>query len=269
MLITCPKCSAKYQIPPEIKLVNGKKMQCSACEHIFEFQSKVQENLIKSPSLQPPADAVLSFDSKVEQITVKTTEALPSATQPALPEVFRPIQTKTSTKGLPYFWIMLSLLLVIGLMLMGWLWRDLLLLKNQNFPFAPTPFSVRVHKMPVTTVSQPTISIPLFVDETLSNLPQEAPPASLKPSVQSVRFRKTPTGEAVLIEGVLKNTTSETLPVPEKIYALAYDTKGSLAFEKEIYLPTGVLPPDAEQPFFGTYTPAVEEIQWVDVVLEK
>ena len=84
-----------------------------------------------------------------------------------------------------------------------------------------------------------------------------------------MHFRKTPTGEALLIEGVLKNTTLETIPVPEKIYALAYDTKGALAFTKEIYLSAGVLYPDMEQPFYGTYTPVKEEIQWVDVVLEK
>ncbi|MGN0919486.1 MAG: zinc-ribbon domain-containing protein [Alphaproteobacteria bacterium] len=269
MLITCPKCSAKYKIPPEIKIFNGKKMQCSACEHIFEFSSKPKEQLSQTATIQPPPDAVLSFDANVKRIVVKTAPASSSDSRPVLPEVFRPVQLKNPPKkSLPYFWIVVCFVLVIGLIGMGWLWRDLWMLKNQSFPLTSPPVSVRLHKMPSVKPVAPTpVVLPVFVAEEAPVA--EAPVVLPKLSVQSVRFRKTPTGEAVLIEGVLKNTTSEKLPVPEKIYALAYDTKGALAFEKEIYLPAGILYPDMEQPFFGTYTPALGDIQWVDVVLEK
>jgi len=269
MLITCPKCSAKYQIPSEIKLSNGKKMQCSACGHIFEFYLKQEAEPVSETFLQPPADAVLSFDSSVQTIKVKTTSVVPE--EPVLPEAFRPLETKAQTppKTSSYRWFFLYILLFACLLMMGWLWHDLMMTKNQFPPFWATSVPVRVHKRPAAKpVLTDTPVIPVFADEEVE--PQtENPLPSSQLSVQSVRFRKTPTGEAVLIEGVLKNTTTETIPVPEKIYALAYDTQGALAFEKEIYLPSGVLYPDMEQPFFGTYAPAGEEIQWIDVVLKK
>ena len=270
MLITCPKCSAKYQIPSEIKLSNGKKMQCSACGHIFEFYLKPETEPVSKTFLQPPADAVLSFDSSVQSIKLKTTSA--ASEEPVLPEAFRPLETnpQTSQKTSSYRWIFLYILLFICLLMMGWLWYDLMMTKNQFPSFLPTSVPVRVHKLPAEKqVLADAPVIPVFVDEEKVEPQTENPSYSSQLSVQSVRFRKTPTGDAVLIEGVLKNTTAETIPVPEKIYALAYDTQGALAFEKEIYLPSGVLYPDMEQPFFGTYTPAGEEIQWIDVVLKK
>ncbi len=273
MLITCPKCSANYQIPEEIKLTEGKKMQCSACQYIFEFHQKQEKPMSQKPHLLPPEDAVLSYDAQVQHIVVKTSEPHVSAdTKPVLPEVFRPLQHTEQSTHFPYFWCLISVLLFVGLFAMGWLWRDLLLMKSQPLPFNHSSVPVRVHKQPVVKTDSPvTPSIPLFVAEEVAQ-PSSEEQAFLpnpQPTVQSVHFRKTPTGDAVLIEGVLKNTTSETISVPEKVYALAYDTKGSLVFEKEIYLPNGVLYPDMEQPFFGTYTPVKEEIQWVDVVLEK
>ena len=118
-------------------------------------------------------------------------------------------------------------------------------------------------------VQDPTKVLPeteTIVSEVVSPVLSEQP----KLSVQSVRFRKAPTGGAVLIEGVLKNASSKILTVPEKIYARAYGKEGKMLFEKEIYLPSGDLYPEMEQAFFGTYTSMKEEeIQWVDVVLEK
>ena len=40
MFVICPKCAAKYQIPAEITLKNGQKVQCSACQHVFHFEKE-------------------------------------------------------------------------------------------------------------------------------------------------------------------------------------------------------------------------------------
>ena len=40
MFVICPKCAAKYQIPAEISLKEGQKVQCSACQHVFHFEKK-------------------------------------------------------------------------------------------------------------------------------------------------------------------------------------------------------------------------------------
>ena len=63
MLITCPKCSARYEIPSEINLKPGKKVQCSACQCVFEFHPEEIKEHEKS-ILLPPEDAVLSINTK-------------------------------------------------------------------------------------------------------------------------------------------------------------------------------------------------------------
>ena len=285
MFITCPKCSAQYKIPSEIKLSDGKKVQCSACNHIFEFHPE-SEGKNEKISLLPPEDAVLSMTSRTEKITVRTVDteksSIPS-TPITLPEAFQPVQRQQNTQNPPYFWIVLCGVLLVGLAFIGWMYRDYLLM--DNYQIQPNVLSKtrpirhqRKQKAAPIQSKSPVVTpdIPLSLEEedimastTIPDEPAPIPTAQSALSIQSVRFRKTPTGDAVLIEGVLKNITSETLPVPEKIYALGYDTSGSLAFEKEIYLPSGILYPDMEQPFFGTYTPATKEIQWVDVILQK
>ena len=292
MLITCPKCSVRYKIPSEIKLTEGKKVQCSACGHIFEFHPKSEEKSEKI-SLLPPEDAVLSMTSRTEKVSIRTVEpekTFVPDTSPTLPEAFQPIQRQKSTQNTPYFWIVLCSILLIGFAYVGWIYRDSLLSdiyttrpaysnKTHLMKHSPKKRTRPVHQPPSVKPEFVMPDIPLEIENepvssetplaSSSNDLNEAAVPSANLSVQSVRFRKTPTGDAVLIEGILKNTTSEAFPVPEKIYAVGYDVTGSAAFEKEIYLPKGTLYPDMEQPFFGTYAPVAEEIQWVDVVLQK
>ena len=289
MLITCPKCSAKYQIPSEIRLVEGKKVQCSACQHIFEFSPSVsKEDFTKEKRLLVPEDAVLSIVSKTKEITLQKitpSELNSSGELVSLPEVFVPIQEQAPPQQPPYFWIILCSLLLLGLTFIGWLYRDSLwmdvykippLVREKMIPVKTSkrrevihPYSKAVEKPVVITPD-----IPLDLDEipeqkedgAVAVLPQGSASAL---SIQSVRFRKTTTNGAILIEGILKNTSPEPVVLPEKIYALAYGTDGTILFEKEIYLSAGVLPSGAEQAFFGTHTPLVEGVQWIDVVLEK
>ena len=245
-------------------------MQCSACQEVFEFHSELQKEENFSPL--PPDDAVLSINTQTERIVVKTHEPevpqKPSSFQkPVLPEAFRPVVSPKGNPSVPYFWMLLCGILLLGFMAMAWLYRDLLVNRSFYVPVMPVARRIEMPKPSVVPpFPEPKIIEPIATEPEPAVVP-EVPQNRL--TVQSVRFRKTPTAEAVLIEGVVKNETPETLPVPEKIYALAYDSKGERLFEKEIYLPSGLLYPDMEQPFFGTYTPATEEIQWVDVVLEK
>ena len=287
MLITCPKCSARYEIPSEINLKSGKKVQCSACQCIFEFHPEEVKELEKT-TLLPPEDAVLSINTKTERIVIKTQEPEQKSVSSlsVLPEAFRPVQEQKERAQPPYFWILLCAISLVGFIIMALLYKDLS--QDQALYMSILPSAPRIErpvrlpkskeKIPPVIEEQNDIIIPLQINEevrvpnvgpTQTEKEPVVPKELAKLSVQAVRFRKTPTGNAVLIEGSLKNNTSETLPVPEKIYALAYNKKGSLLFEKEIYLPSGALYPDMEQPFFGTYTTAEEDIQWVDVVLEK
>ena len=282
MLITCPKCSAKYKIPDEINLKKGQKVQCSACEHIFEFISTMPEEVEKKAHLLPPEDAVLSVSSKTEKIVIQTKEADEPFKKESvpLPEAFRPVEARNIRYRLPFGTIVLCFALLVCLIGIGWLWRDLLVM-NTSFDSSVIiakhrPGSSRLSKRSLKQTNQKERPSEKTEVDTSARVAtpvekKEEPVSSVSsavPVVQAVRFRKTPTG-AVLIEGTLKNTTSETVSVPEKVYALAYGEDGALLFEKEIYLPAGILYPGMEQAFFGTYASVEKGVQWVDVVLQK
>ena len=272
MLVTCPKCSARYQIPSEISLKKGQKLQCSACEHVFQLTSVAPEKPVSEKVLVPPTDAVLSVSTKTIQFETKSTEkAVPK--EGVLPEVFRPVKTKNE-KHFALPWLILSCAVLIGLIFVCWLWRDLLVIN--------TSFEETLVSTPSGETGRPFVPAP---QQAVAQKPEKTPLSAQMPSaeadptpsaggntnglsVHSVRFRQAPTG-AVLIEGVLKNISSEDVFVPEKMNALGYGKDGSLVFKKQIYLPSGVLHPGMEQAFFGTHMSEEREIQWVDVVLQK
>ncbi len=266
MIITCPKCSARYQIPPEINLKKGKKMQCSACQNLFEFQPTEAEEVSEKIELIPPKDAVLSVHSKTEKLTIKKIKA--PADHPNLPEVFLPVQPER--KSHHFTLLILSLLLLFVLACLGWIHRDFLMpdfsFSAPSNRFYPNSHHSLQKKYPI---QKKTVSfsddIPLIFDEDVKELPS----ANEAFSIQSVRFRKSPTEDALLIEGVLKNVSSESLLVPPQVYAFGYGADGKVLFEKEIHLSSGILHPGMEQAFFGTYLSKTQEVKWVDVVLEK
>ena len=267
MIIICPKCSARYKIPSEITLKKGKRMQCSACQNVFEFQPTVTEDVPLKTSLIPPEDAVLSADFKEEKIVFK--KAKPSAKNVVvLPEVFLPVQRKK--KQGHFFALFFLPLLLVAFAVLGWLYRDFL---TQSFSFSDT--SGKAYSRPALRKKNPaqkirrkisfSEDIPLIFEEDAN----EDIPDIKAFSIQSVRFHKHPTEDALLIEGVLKNISEESLPVPSSVYALGYGTDGQVLFKKEIYLSPGILHPGTEHPFFGTYSSKTQEVQWVDIVLEK
>ncbi len=295
MFITCPKCSVKYKIPSEISFNAGKKLQCSACQHVFKFFPENLEQETKKEDLVPPTDAVLTITERTKRIVIQ--EEKQDKKETSLPEEFCPVKTSVSQNKPPYFLIFVCVVVLIFLGLFGWLFRDLLWLDAMpplrqthfvNYPrkkavrkevvkveketvdtSSDIPLTFESEPQPQTTPlepavlesvdSEPVISEPLFSDahENQGAL-----------SVGSVRFRKAETGDAFLLEGVLKNTTQEAIELPEKVRAVAYGSEGTVLFEKEIYLPKGTVQPGMEQAFFGTYAPIKEGVQWVDVVLK-
>ena len=290
MLITCPKCSVKYKIPSEISFNAGKKLQCSACQHVFKFSPESSEQETKKEDLVPPKDAVLTITERTERIVIQ--EESPDKKETSLPEAFCPVKVPSSPKHPPYFLICVCVMVLIFLALFGWFCRDLLWsdtmppIRQTNY--VRHPEQKVIHKNVVQTEpvkvedneADTSSDIPLTfepepVAESVSSEPVVPEPAvSDNPenknafSVGAVRFRKAETEDALLLEGVLTNTTQEALELPEKVLAVAYGTEGTILFEKEIYLPKGVIQPGMEQAFFGTYAPIKEGVQWIDVVLK-
>lgn len=290
MLITCPKCSAQYQVPDEIDLPEGKKLQCSSCQFIFNYQS-IKKDLKQNTSsvLVPPEDAVLTTVSLCEkEVRVERKEVPPN--ESSLPEVFCPVSKSSSKSIVPYLMGGICLIGIVLLSVLGWYHRDLLFMeivlpKTEKRIYTPQLKRVKPAAKPVTNFVPPEIPTavpetspkkePIILEEPVQEspvvMPEENIPSESSLIVQNSRFRLIGQAEesSVLIEGILYNNSGNLIPLPEKLFAVAYDTEGTILFEKEIYLPQGVLEPSKEQAFFGTYTPAPKGIQWIDISLTK
>jgi predicted Zn finger-like uncharacterized protein len=69
MIITCPQCSTQYAVPSEAIPPQGKKVKCTACQHIW---------------MQKPLEAMM--DTSVLAPPPETTEPIPAnANLPAIP----------------------------------------------------------------------------------------------------------------------------------------------------------------------------------------
>jgi len=81
MLIKCPNCSVKYEIPEEIGLVEGRKLKCSDCNHVFVFtrmlvESESPQNNFEQKEKTSPLtdDPVLSFQEENPKTAVFLSE---------------------------------------------------------------------------------------------------------------------------------------------------------------------------------------------------
>ena len=138
MFVICPKCAAKYQIPAEITLKNGQKVQCSACQHVFHFEK--EEVLVQNESfsnlLQEPEDAILKETELIER-----KEKIVIETQ--LPEVFHPLKPIETQKTHSWLLTLLLAVLLVLLVVGFWLYRDMAFsdinqhqIKKEHFRYA-------------------------------------------------------------------------------------------------------------------------------------
>lgn len=272
MLITCPKCSVQYQIPEEVRLVSGKKLKCSACQHVFVFEQKQTEDpiVLSEPVVVEPVVVEVEPVVEVQQEVRDNVFADAPVFQEDVPQAFMPVVVPVppQKKSFRSFGVLFVLIFVVLLVGAGFVYRDVL--------FAPfsEPFSVSLPKQVVPMQQQKVVqSKPVVVEpkkvvveaQKVENVPTE-PTIIALPRIHSVRFEKRDAPESVVrIEGVLTNETDQTMRLPEKVRAIAYNAQGGVLFEKDIYLADSVLEVEAEQAFFGSHPLPEEEIQWVDV----
>lgn len=259
MLITCPKCSAKYEIPSEVHLTAGKKLKCSNCQYVFTLREEMVEpeekEVIHSSSVEEQVPMVKQDSAEVE--TVFSDDAV---FKDDVPQPFVPVDTKEnrSPKAVGVLGLIISITLLVLVCVFGFLYRDLLF----DYRYAPvvsvknTLTADKLQKMPLQKKEE----------KRIERYEESKPHVVSLPEIQSVHFEKrsdpVPT---IRIEGILKNKTMKTLTLPEKVRAVAYNVQGDILFEKEIYLTDLVLPAGEERSFFGSYQPAPENVQWVDV----
>ena len=266
MLITCPKCSVQYKIPEGVYVPAGKKMKCSNCQHVFtlnenvEEQNKVEE-VLDSPQ-QIDIDPVVEEEGAPEAVfaedEVFKAEEVPQPFVPVTPAVTE------EKKSVGVWAALISMLILIVLIGAGVLYKDVLFGQWLNIAPALAPQNKiqrpneNVDSKPVAPVAEKVNTVRAYTEET--------PQIVLLPQIQSVRFEQRQDVDLeIRIEGVLKNQTNQPMRLPEKVRAIAYDAQGKVMFEKEIYLTDKVLSAGDELSFFGTYQPAPEGVQWVDV----
>ena len=270
MLITCPKCSAQYQIPEEVHLVEGKKIKCSACQHVFSFVAPVTGDAEGVVSSDPVLiDPIRSEEVGTEEKVLEDGPVF----QDDVPQPFMPVEpSKPEQKKTVGIWTaLLSFVIICLLGFVGWLYRDVFFENPVSFPMRSTSVSA-----PVRTESNlPSKSVELTslepnkepaVEQNADKASEEMASVVLLPQIQSVRFeRRMDPVPTIRIGGILKNNEKQALKLPPKVRAIAYGVDGAVLFEKEIFLTDSVLPAEAERPFFGSYQPAPEGVQWVDV----
>lgn len=279
MFVICPKCGAKYQIPAQVSLKSGQKMQCSACEHYFVYTPyKAKESEKYSSNRTEP----MTRESFKMNEPVVSSVAAPVSTMAntPLPEVFQPsfVPEKKSSLLLPILIVIFSFLIL--LVLVGLAWQYRMELRDQDFlknlqVSRPSVVEEPIVSPDLETQSEVFEQTPVIAPEQFSSQPEKVfEQKNISHENQdnsfdfrSVRFKLVPHQDktAVQIEGFVYNPFNRPVVLPRTVIATAYDFQGNPLFEKEIYLQQNTLYPNQELPFFGTYSPAPEEIKWIDI----
>ena len=273
MLIVCPKCAVKYQTPETVMLSFGKKVKCSNCQHVFCLS---EETVLGRELEDNSAEPILEENSTLPQeASAKNVFADEQVFKNDVPQPFVPVPSqepeKNQTVGLVT--ALICFVVVVTLCIVGIIYKDIIF-NEILIPIPPRTTSAVIEKRQSESKQTQPKEQSLPRKEAVS---QQRPlrrsthiePATqvvLLPQIQSVRFERQEGAESTIrIEGILKNTTQRDLMLPKTVRAIGYNAQGQILFEKEIYLTDERLPKGEERPFFGSYQPAPENVQWVDV----
>ena len=136
MLIKCPNCSVKYKIPEEIGLVEGRKLKCSDCNHVFVYtqtlvESEESQNNLGNNEEQPVMadDPVLALQEDISQAAVFLPESeQDSSKKDDLTATFTPVEQEELVLKTPYHLSLLiwgvCVVLLFGLALAGFYYAD-------------------------------------------------------------------------------------------------------------------------------------------------
>lgn len=94
MRLTCPNCSAQYEVPDEVIPEGGRDVQCSNCEHTW-FQTKTPQAVPPKPSETPLVEDVAqevedALIADAEEVQSDTAEAAdPGNVDPAVANILK------------------------------------------------------------------------------------------------------------------------------------------------------------------------------------
>ncbi|MBQ7412766.1 MAG: zinc-ribbon domain-containing protein [Alphaproteobacteria bacterium] len=260
MLIICPKCSAKYQVPEGIRLENGQKLKCSACD--FVFLKGEEAPLVLDKAVQQPTESSPEVPPKAFSTPLYTSSTLNTAPADSLPEAFKPVESAPKHGGL---WLIpVYILIILVLCVAGWMFRDSL---QPSFgtvlPTTVSKSTVRAEKHhinPVRSVpvsNQPTVLVeemphprtePIAPTNQLINADKPIAPAE-KPTVPEVSPSATVSDKDIQKKEVI--TPTEKIVIP---------TKPEIIEQNDVIQDTDTVKPiteDSEVPLFDIVVPPV------------
>lgn len=270
MLIVCPKCATKYQTPETVTLPIGKKVKCSNCRCIFgltEENTLQQEPGTTFPDTQSEPNPAPSQEKSASDNVFADEQVF----QNELPQPFIPVasQENENHHTIGIITALISFVFVIALGIVGLMYKNIIF-SEVLMPIPAKPIRTAVERKQTETPSKTQNQLPKEkAQKQQKSQPiytEQTPKVMLLPQIQSVRFERQE-GEVptIRIEGILKNLTQQDITLPRTVRAVAYNAQGEVLFEKEIYLTDEMLPVNEERAFFGSYQPAPEDVQWVDV----
>ena len=177
------------------------------------------------------------------------------------PEVFKPLDSVSPQSPGILLWSIVCLIFLIICVFGVWVYRDMLKV-NYVVPTYTNHTLPRVNGYQNIKTEEVIDDIPLFDEDMKETL---ASPVSRCENFRfhSVRFRHE--AADLLIDGIIHNNTNSYQPMPISVYAVAYDDLGKILFQKEIFLPKENIQPYGQKAFFGTYSPAPDGVQWIEV----
>ena len=176
MLIICPKCSAKYQVPEGIRLENGQKLKCSACD--FVFLKGEEAPLVLDKEVKQSTESVQELPPKAFSTPLYTSSTLNATPADSLPEAFKPVESVPKHGGL---WLIpVYILIILILCIAGWMFRDSLQPSlGTVLPATISRNTIRTEKhtvekiKPVPVSNQPTVSVKSISDQEI-DIPKPA-----------------------------------------------------------------------------------------------
>ena len=120
MRVSCPNCAAAYEIPDAVLALAARRLRCARCDH--EWTPELPSRLPRADSAEPPPSFIAA--SPAVTSAPAATPAPLVATPPLTADRAPVVRTDRRATRLTVIAWALSLLVLVGLAVSGYLFRD-------------------------------------------------------------------------------------------------------------------------------------------------
>lgn len=108
MIVQCPNCGTKYNLPEERIKPEGAKVRCTRCTHVFQVQAPLSEDAVLEQLLENKAAAAARRDGEAHREVLKDLEGTfqpPLLGEEGKPRLELAPAPKTAGKRSPWLWV--------------------------------------------------------------------------------------------------------------------------------------------------------------------